>query len=54
MFVKEKASIDFALQSSDQKMAKVSKLIGEMIQIEPEKRISLEHVVQNLEIIYPQ
>lgn len=32
----------------------VCKLIGEMIHIEPEKRISLEHVVQDLEIIYPQ
>ena len=54
IFVKERASIDFALQSSDQKMAKVCKLIGEMIHIEPEKRISLEHVIQDLEIIYPQ
>lgn len=54
IFVKERASIDFALQSSDQKMTKVWKLIGEMIHIEPEKRISLEHVVQDLEIIYPQ
>ena len=56
IFVKQRASIDFdvVLQSSDQKMAKVCKLIGEMIHIEPEKRISLEHVVQDLEILYPQ
>jgi hypothetical protein len=34
-------------------MAKVCKLIGDMIHVEPEKRISLEHVVKDLEIIYP-
>jgi serine/threonine protein kinase len=55
ILVKERASIEFekTLQSSNEKMVKVCKLIGDMIHVEPEKRISLEHVVKDLEIIYP-